>query len=544
MITNPWKPKAWIKSTCGAALLMVASMHGLDAAESADPAVVTTDKGVVRGVVQNGLREFKGIPYATPPVGSLRWTPPLPAEPWKDVRDATRYGAACPQVSRYGLTEASDKEDCLTINVTVPYNGPDDLNRKRPVIVWIHGGAFVGGSSALYPLGYMAKSGDAVVVSFNYRLGVFGFLAHPSFEASRNGGYALEDQRLALRWVKDNIAKFGGDPGNITLAGESAGAGSVCMHLISPKETEGLFHKAIVQSAGCAQPMRTVEEANKSGQKVAELVGCTDPSSALDCMRRKPVNDLLDAATEAAGGDLTAYEPVVGTKTLPLQGQEAFSTGQFVKVPVILGNTRDELRLYVAYDVQAGASITKDNYADKLKAVYGEKAPAVLNQYPLTPYSQPPALLGTAMSDFNPSIGLNTCIHLQTGKLMRKSVPVHQYVFADRTAPDVTENPGFEMGAVHSSELPYQFPHYDNTTKLAGQDLTPAQQKLADTMMALWTSFAKTGKPVASGSPAWPLFTSDSSVMRFDAGGADLFDAAAAHNCGFWKTLYPSILTE
>ena len=542
MTTSPCKPNTWFKAASIAALVLTGGGQAPRAAD--DPAVVMTDKGAVRGVVKDGLREFKGIPYAAPPVGDLRWSSPQPAKSWQDVRDATRYGAACAQVSRYGLTEASDSEDCLTVNVTAPYAGPEDLNRKRPVIVWIHGGAFVRGSSALYPLGYMAKSGDAVVVSLNYRLGVFGFLAHPSFDADRNGGYALEDQRLALRWVKDNIAKFGGDPDNVTLAGESAGAGSVCMHLISPKETKDLFDKAIVQSAGCAQPMHTVAEASRIGQKVAELVGCTDPATALSCMRSKPVNDLLDAASKASDGDLTAYEPVVGTRTLPLQGQEALSTGQFVKVPIILGGTRDEMRLYVAYDVQAGASITKDNYADRLKAVYGENAPAVLKQYPLTPYSQPPALLGTVMSDFNPAIGLNNCIYLQTGKLMRKSVPVYQYVFADRTAPDVTENPGFEMGAVHSSELPYQFPHYDNTTKLAGQDLTPAQQKLADTMMALWTSFAKSGKPVASGSPAWPLFTSDSSVMRFDAGRAELFDAAVAHNCGFWKTLYPSILTE
>lgn len=510
---------------------------------AADPAIVKTDKGAVRGAIHDGMREFKGIPYAAPPIGPSRFAIAGPAKSWRGVLDATRYKSACPQVERYGLTEASDNEDCLYLNVTAPYSGMEDA-KKRPVIVWVHGGAFVGGSSALYPLDPMAKAGDAVVVSLNYRLGVFGFVAHPAFAADHNGGYGLEDQRAALRWVKKNIAAFGGDPNNITLAGESAGAAGVCMHLLAPDETQGLYDKAIIQSAGCVTPLPTVADGEKNGKKIAALVGCDDDATALACLRKKSVKELLDAAAKVAGDSIVTYMPVTGAKTVPLPGAEAIPAGKFVHVPVINGGTRDELRLYLAYAVQAGLSVTKDNYLDLLKQTYGENAQTIAAEYPLGDYSSPAAALGTVWSDFRPDVGINNCIYLQTGKLLRKSVPVYEFVFADRDAPPVTTDPGFEMGAVHSSELPYQFPHFDNTTKVAGPDLAPASQKLSEQMTAYWTSFARDGKPVAADAPEWSLFTSDDKVLRLEPGKLGNADVGAAHHCGFWKKLYPKILTE
>lgn len=529
----------------GAAVLFLGSVDTLLAAgKSYNPAVVVTDKGAVRGVIAKGVREFKGIPYALPPVGELRWSMPQPASSWNGILDATKYKNACPQVERYGLTESSYNEDCLYINVTTPYAGKKDLKRKRAVIVWFHGGAFVGGSSALYPLDYMAKSGDVVVVSMNYRLGIFGFTAHPAFDADHNGGYGLEDQRAALRWVKQNIAAFGGDPNNITIAGESAGAAGVCMHILAPDETAGLFHKAITQSAGCVTPLPSLEDGKKIGQQVATLVGCNDEATALACLRKKSVKELLDAATTVAGSSIVTYMPVIGTKTVPLPGAKAIPAGKFVKVPMLSGGTRDELRLYVAYAIQGGQSITKDNYADLLKETYGTNAEAIAGQYPLSDYSSAPSALGTVWSDFRSDVGINNCIYLETAKLIRKSVPVYQFVFADRTAPAVTTNPGFEMGAVHSSELIYQFPHFDNTTKLAGPDLAPASQKLAEQMMAYWTSFAKTGTPSAPDSPEWKPFTSDDKVMNLEPGKIGYFNSSVAHKCDFWKSLYPKILTQ
>lgn len=513
------------------------------AAADPDPAVVVTALGAVRGSIHDGVLEFKGIPYAAPPTGELRWALPQPVKRWNGTLDATKYRSICPQLKRYGIPESSDDEDCLYLNITEPYSAEPPARPHR-VIVWIHGGAFVGGSSNIYPLAYMARAGSAVVVSFNYRLGVFGFMAHPAFDRAYDAGYGLEDQRAALRWVKRNIAAFGGDARDVTVAGESAGAGSACAHLLAPKESEGLFERAIVQSAACIFNFRTVAANDKVGEKIAALVGCSATPAALRCLRGKPVQALLEAGSKVAGGDLMTFAPTVGTRTLPAQGRQAIPAGNFVKVPIVNGGTRDELRLYVAYYIQGGGSVTKANYASLLEHLYGSHAEAVRKKYPLSAYSSAPTALGTALSDFNPQTGISDCLYLEAGRLMAKWVPVYEFVFGDRNAPPVTSDPSFEMGAVHSAELPYQFPHFDNTQKIGGPDLAPAAKELAATMMAYWTSFARSGVPAAPNAPPWPRFTSDHAVMRFEPGHVGLIDASAAHKCGFWKTLYPRILTQ
>ena len=389
----------------------------------------------------------------------------------------------------------------------------------------------------------MAVAGDAIVVSFNYRLGVFGFMGNPAFARDHDGGYGLEDQRAALRWIQVNIASFGGDPGNVTIAGESAGAASVCMHLVAPEETRGLFAKAIVQSAFCAQHLRTAEEGDAIGRQVSDMVGCPQNARTLACLRATPVKVLLEAAAQVSGGDVMTYAPVAGTETVPEQPLAAFKAGRFVQVPLINGGNRDELRLYVAYDIQAGKPVTPENYTAKLGRVYGAKADEVGREYPVQAYSSAGAALGTAMGDFTPGNGLNYCGYLRTAELVRNRAPVYQYEFADRAAPPpFAGQPPIEMGAVHSAELPYQFPGFSNTDEVDGSPLAKPAQELAATMMQFWTSFAADGRPSAPSVPAWPTFDGPASVMRLEPGAIRLFDAASEHHCGFWRRLYPGLL--
>ena len=508
-----------------------------------DGLIIATDRGFVRGVSGPGVRQFKGIPFAQPPVGERRFAPPESAVSWTGIRDASKYRSACPQLSRYGQTDASDDEDCLYLNVTVPASDRAPA-KKRPVIVWVHGGAYVGGSSNLYPLEYLSHRGDVVVVSINYRLGVLGFMAHPAFAVAHNGGLGLEDQREALRWVKRNIAAFGGDPANVTLAGESAGAASVCMQLISREESRGLFQKAIIQSIACGIHLDTVAEAGRSGEKVASLVHCDDAAAVIACLRSKSVHELLDAQVAVGGANVRAFAPSVGSISVPRQGAEAFSSGRFLRVPMINGGNRDEMRLYVAYAIAAGQAVTRDTYSASLASKYGDIAPEVLAEYPLAKFPSAPAALGTVESDFLSGSALNNCLYLEMAEEASRYVAVYEYEFADRHAPPVMDDPGFEMGAVHAADLPYFFPHISHNSKINGPDLEPPSQLVSELMVAYWSSFAYTGRPSPAGRPAWPRFRSAADVMHFEPGEIHTFDAAASHHCGFWRRHYPDVLSE
>jgi para-nitrobenzyl esterase len=543
---------AMVRSTSRRAVLAIvgSSLLGLGlllpkspaAAPEDDPNLtVRTVEGLVRGMAGQGVREYKGIPFAAPPVGELRFAPPAPVESWAGLLEAKQYRDACPQARRFGLTEESNVEDCLHVNVavpTAPHSGP------RPVLVWFYGGAFVGGSTKLYPIDFLAREGDMVVVSVNYRLGPFGFMAHPAFAAEANGGYALEDQRAALRWVQRNIAAFGGDPSNVTIGGVSAGGASVCMHLVSPDRTTGLFHKAIVQSAGCSFPLRHVDDGVQTGLAVAEAVGCGDPKTALACLRGKPVKELVDAGTVMADADFRAFAPLYGNGTVPQQGADAFKGGQFVRVPILNGGASNEMRLYVGYEVAAGGRITSENYLDRLRALYGSHAETVHAAYPASRYSSPATALGSVMSDFMPAGGLNGCVFLRTAWLASRFVPVYQYEFADDAAPPVMKDPGIELGAVHTSEMPYQFPGFSNTSVLDGPPLAAPQQELARQMVAYWSSFVRTGRPAGAGLPEWQPFDPSRHALRLEPGAVGMFDASSAHQCALWERLYPQELSR
>ncbi len=556
---------AGLPLTCGGC----ASSSSLSTIGAASGLTIITDKGTVQGVVRNNVQEFRGIPFAAAPIGELRWVIPQPATPWEGVKDASRFGNACAQQARYNLTQQSLDEDCLTLNVS----RPTDIKpgEKLPVLIWIPGGAFVGGATSLYRLDKLANQGRLVVVSANYRLGVFGFMAHPAFDSATNGDLGLEDQRFAMAWVQRNIAAFGGDPDNVTIAGESAGAGSVCMHLISPERVNGLFHKAIVQSAGCLQPMPTIKESltssNALWKKVAAKVGCdtgatANSTASLACLREKKVEDLLAAQGEASSG-VMSFGPSIGNSSVPRSGSDAVTTGDLVKVPLLMGGTRDELRLYTAYAILfPDAKVATPDPPFSREAVYSFWLPyfygsdttrydTIYNHYFGTGEGQlglaiSGSTVGSMASDRAPVVGINNCLYLKTSDYFTKWIPaLYQFEFADKNAPVLGVgiaqgmDPGFELGAVHSSELNYLFPKLSNTTAIDGPDLVPASQLLADQMVDYWAAFARTGAPKVAGLPQWPGYAGGSTVMLLAPDNVGPYDAATRHQCRFWDTIYP-----
>lgn len=522
-----------------ALLLSAAPLAAQSVGGSPQGEVVATASGKVEGFIRNGVLEFRGIPYAAPVAGDARWSLPQPAAPWTGVFPAMHFGGACPQAARYGLTERSDEENCLTLNISLPRAA---RTNPRPVLLWIHGGAFVGGAASLYRLDRLARDADAVIVSINYRLGVFGFMAPPAAAKGAKHVLALEDQRLAMRWVKDNIAAFGGDPSNITLAGESAGAASVCMHMLAPEQTRGLFHRAIMQSAACSTPLRSLAEAEAFAARVAAEAACTDPQTALACLKAIEPQRLIAAGAKAAETDLRAFAPFTGSMTVPRATLDALQTGDFARVPVLNGFTRDEMRLYVGYDVQNGAAITPESYPLAVGRIYGAKADQVLAAYPLKPGERAPETLGSLMSDFMPGLGITHCLMLESGRLLARFTPVYQWEYADRSAPvrgvsiPILPDPGFVLGAVHSGELNALFPGFSNTAAMTAPDLGPASQALADRIVTIWAAFMR-GSPSAQ---EWPTAEKPGAVMRFAPDAIRPFDAWAQYKCDFWRSAYPA----
>jgi para-nitrobenzyl esterase len=504
---------------------------------------VETTLGTLRGAIQNDVHVFKGIPFAAPPVGDLRFRPPAPVEPWRGVRDATQPGSPCPQVSSLTNPTSSTDEDCLYLNVTTP-SGLDTSRRDLPVMVWIHGGSWRTGSGDRYDASKLALEGDVVVVTINYRLGPFGFLAQDDLSAAvgsaGSGSAGLLDQQAALRWVERNVAAFGGDPGNVTIFGESAGASSVCAQLASPT-ARGLFDRAIAQSYSCAAEYATLDEAEAVGNTVATTVGCPGEGPAVvDCLEGASVASLL-AAWPAGGGSF-----VVGGSSLPVQPADAIASGNWNRVPVVHGNLQDENTLFTPLGIPAAQLpryLDPADYEAVLTERFGARAGEVAARYPLAEYGTPLRVLAAIASDTGSA--LSTCEHVDAYEAFDQQprrTRVWAYQFRDQTADPLLDfsRPPFsfpaglyEEGAEHASELPYLFPG------LFGDGLTAEQQQLATTMVRYWTSFAATGDPNGRGVPAWQPYSDPSDVQGLDvasAGGVGPVDVAADANCAFWDT--------
>ncbi len=327
----------------GAAILAIGCWSGAALAASVDTQVQTAE-GTLAGSWQPGYRLFEGIPYAAPPVGALRWRPPQSPHPWSGVRPATEPGTECVQQAIFWRpgSAASWHEDCLYLNVYTP---AAEAGAKRPVLIWFHGGGWVNGAGTDVQPAWLTAEGN-VVVTVNYRLGALGYLALPALDAESadkqsSGQYGDLDKIEALRWVKRNIAAFGGDPERVTIAGQSAGAGSVCWLMASPA-AKGLFERAVIQSIGNCVNIDH-DQATERGQRFVKALGCGDATDAAACLRGKSAAEIIDAQVATA----LPWRPVQGGAAQPSLAPVAFAAGDFNRVPVMIGNTRHETRAFV-----------------------------------------------------------------------------------------------------------------------------------------------------------------------------------------------------
>jgi para-nitrobenzyl esterase len=468
--------------------------------------VVDAPAGDLSGIAQGGLDVFKGIPYAVPPVGKLRWTAPEPLPRWQGVRQATQFGPGCivptpgPEKSVYSGDPLPTSEDCLTLNIWAPRHA-----KNAPVFFWIYGGALWNGNSAdpMYDGAKLAGQG-VVVVSINYRLGVLGYLAHPALSAESpdgvSGNYGLLDQIEALKWVKRNIGAFGGDPANVTIAGESAGALSV-MYLMTSPPARGLFSKAIAESAYMLSMPSLKENAHgmPSGESVGTMLAGALHAPDLKALRAIDAQKLTDAAAAAKFGPWG----VVDGKVLPEQMVTAFDKGDQARVPILAGFNQGEIRSLMALAPPVPASAA--DYEKTIRAHYGDLADDFLKLYPA--------------SDMKESIIETTRDGLYAWtaeRLVKKQtalgLPSYLYEF-DHGYPAMDQA---GMHAFHASELPYVFGTMDTTPPLWPKiPAEPREQALSDAMIGYWTSFARTGTPVAPDAPAWPAFDDTKSYMHF-----------------------------
>jgi para-nitrobenzyl esterase len=499
--------------------------------------VVVVDGGPILGVATSSAYVFRGVPYAASPTGDLRWRPPGPVSAWQGVRDATQFGAGCPQLLSTFATPPFS-EDCLFLNVYTT-SLHSEGGGGRPVIVWIHGGGWTQGDGRGFDGTKLAQDG-VVVVTINYRLGALGWLAHPALAASPGGpagNYGQMDQQAALRWVQRNIARFGGDPENVTVAGQSAGALSVLAHLISPG-SRGLFQRAIVESGSFALNQLSLTQAEAFGENFASVSGCADQSAA--CLRSLPVTTLLGNFPGAA------IPGVVDGAVIPESFGTALAAGRFAHVPVINGITHDEERIFVlglGLTVTGGffvpiplddQPISPDNYQEVISDVLGvsdTRAAAIAAEYPVSSYLLPAVAFSTLDSDASWA-----CPALQMNQWISIRVPTFGYEFDDDNAPGryVPNFPPPVAAATHLSELPYLFDLNDAPNQTP---LNAAQQTLASSMRAAWASFASTGDPAQESNLQWPSFGGQSGAKVLSLVPTQpvvISDFASRHHCAFW----------
>ena len=501
--------------------------------------IAFTESGLVIGSTTGGVNQFLGIPYAAPPVGALRWRPPKRYGFFPGFAlQATQFGSACTQPGGIG------SENCLFLNVFRSEAEWGERERRGlPVMVWIHGGGLIDGSSTAYNPELLVKKG-VIVVTINYRLGYLGFFAQSAIDAEGhlNGNYGLMDQQFALRWVRKNIAGFGGDPDRVTIFGESAGGQSVYAQLASPLAS-GMFRGAIAESGSyaefqnyfsnvvtLAQGETTGSQSVPSGAAIADSVGCT--SQTASCLRAVP------ASTMIAQEPFPLY-PFVDGRLLTQTISAAFASGEFNQVPVISGTNHDEYRLFVAtgFDLVGKPILTSAEYDTATTALWGPAlGPPVLASYPFASYPFGGEALGASGTD-----GVFSCAARIADQSLAKFVPTYTYEFNDENAPPSQSEFGglltFPLGAYHSAEIPYLF----KTGNIFGlpELLSPKQRRLSHAMVSYWTQFAKTGDPNSSGEPLWSPYSAATDQFQSLIPPVPVveFNFDSSHQCStFWDT--------
>ena len=471
---------------------------------SSDP-VVHAPAGTIQGLNEQNLQVFKGIPYAEAPTGDNRWKPPVPKAAWSDVRMAKEFGPACIQASNkiesiYSSNLGSTSEDCLSLNIWAPEN-----IENAPVFVWIHGGSLVKGASkeAMYDGANLAKQG-MVVVSINYRLGIFGFLAHPELSAESeqqvSGNYALLDQIEALRWINKNIGSFGGDKQNVTIVGESAGALSV-MYLLASPQARGLFAKAIMQSAYMisAPALKEAQYGQYSAEAIGQWLSGQVGANSLAELRQMDAQTLAEATATSGYFAL----PTVDGHIVPRQLVETFELGEQAPVPIIAGFNSGEIRSLTM--LAPKAPMTATEYTQLIEQRYLDLSDEYLRLYPA--------------SDLQESIYANTRDALYgwtAERLARTQTALGQsaYLYLYDHAYPATDK--YRLHAFHASEIPYVFGNFARTPKLWPKNPdTPEEHAFSSVMMQYWSNFAKTGQPLAEQQAAWPVYGNERAYMLF-----------------------------
>jgi len=464
--------------------------------------------GLISGIaIGSGVHVYKGIPYAAPPVGSLRWKPPQPAKYWDGVRTCASYGPVCPQPNWTNLTGKSysnASEDCLYLNVWTPAKGAGE---QLPVMVWFHGGAFMVGSASddLYDGGDLARKG-VVVVTTNYRLGPFGFFAHPllSRESGRNasGNYGLLDQIAVLEWVRDNIRAFGGDPKRVTIFGESAGGRSVALLMVSPL-SKGLFHRAILESRTV---YTTIQDLRKSwygwpsmetvGERITKELGTDKANNPLAALRAKKTEEILAASKPALPGLTPAltkgnpFEPIVDGWVIPDDPSDLFDAGKQHKVPIMAGSNADEATLFF----QNMDFNNLRRCKNIIQYAFPKYTDEIFRIYPMNTSKEARVAMNGIFGDMSSTAPIR--------RTVRRVADIGANAWLYYFTHVRSDERGRELGAYHGSEIRFVF----NNLRLGKSPVEAVDRRVADAMSGSWVRFAATGNPNGQGLTEWPSY--------------------------------------